>query len=146
MQNMQARVDAIREILAIDEQLAYSEKEYNYTSNDMRKKMAEQQQRWEESYARDLSEIRPFEPSMLQTKEAEVVEEEAINQHVVDMLPADKVIFQATQTANAIEHMAAALALVAAATFALVRLKWGVIRVIALCALAGGAWRWFGVG
>ena len=39
-----------------------------------------------------------------------------------------------------------ALALVAAATFALVRLKWGVIRVIALCALAGGAWRWFGVG
>jgi len=40
----------------------------------------------------------------------------------------------------------AALALVAAATFALVRLKWGVIRVIALCALAGGAWRWFGVG
>jgi len=40
----------------------------------------------------------------------------------------------------------AALALVAAATFALVRLKWGAIRVIALCALAGGAWRWFGVG
>lgn len=105
MQNMQARVDAIREILTIDEQLAYSEKEYNYTSNDMRKKMAEQQQRWEESYARDLREIRPFEPSMLQTKEAEVVEEEAINQHVVDMLPADKVIFQATQTANAIESI-----------------------------------------
>ena len=35
----------------------------------------------------------------------------------------------------------AALALAAAAAFALVRLKWGVIPVIVLCALAGLAWR-----
>ena len=105
MQNMQARVDAIRAILAIEANAAYSQKEYHYTSNDMRKKMAEQQQRWEESYARDLSEIRPFEPSMLQTKEADVIEEQGAAQQVLDMLPADKVILQATETADAIEHI-----------------------------------------
>ncbi|QTD45336.1 chromate efflux transporter [Ottowia testudinis] len=39
----------------------------------------------------------------------------------------------------------AALALVAAAAWALARLRWGVIRVIVLCALGGGALRWAGL-
>ena len=105
MNNMQDKVDAILALQHIDEQLAYSQKEYKFTTNDMRQKMANQQQQWAADYERDLNDIRPFKPEMLQVKDAEVQVEQQASQQVVNMLPTERVIFQAEETAKAIEHM-----------------------------------------
>jgi len=101
---MQAKVDAIKAILKIDKFKAYSDKELQSTSNEVRALSADQRAKWEQDYAKSLAEIRLFDESMIAPKEDQQQEEEQVT--VVEkgeLLPVEAVSSRALHTAKAVE-------------------------------------------
>ena len=74
---MKDKINAIKEIQAIDEQKRFSDQQMKQSTKEVRSAAKAQNALWEKEYAQALADIRPFEESMLAPKEEkrEVAEE-----------------------------------------------------------------------
>lgn len=101
---MQAKVDAIKAIMQLDQYKAFSDKELQSTSNEIRKLAIEQRATWEQAYAQSLADIRLFDASMIASKEeTQQQEEQAVAIDRGELLPVDAVSERALNTAAAVE-------------------------------------------
>lgn len=106
IKGMQKKVDAILAVQEIDEQKAYSDKEFTQATNETRQEAKKQNANWHADFERALAEIRPFNESMLQPKEQQQEAAEALQQTAsTSQLQTDSIVANALKTANAVRNV-----------------------------------------
>lgn len=100
---MTRKVEAIRHITHIDKQKTFSDKEMTQSSKETREAAKKQYVSWQQAYEQALSEIRPFDESMLAPKEQQIQQEVQEKAEVIGSgLSTESVIRDALKTAVAV--------------------------------------------
>ena len=106
MKAMQAKVDTIRQIKLRETREAYAQKQNIQPLNETRTIAKTQQSKWVKDYEQALSEIRPFDESMLAPKEeVQIVEERQATINDGNGLNAEAVMANALKTAQEVGNV-----------------------------------------
>lgn len=103
--SMKQKVEAIRSILAIDDKKEFASKQMKQSAKELRAVAKVTATHWEKAYEQALADVRLFDESMLQKKEAEVVEEEVQTTKAVTTHNVDAVADAALKTAKEVENI-----------------------------------------
>ena len=100
---MKNKIEAIQTIQAIDAQKVFSDHQMKQSSKEVRAEAKDQVKMWNRSFEQALADIRPFDESMLQTKEAQQFEEDVREEVAVgNGHNTEAVIANALKTADAV--------------------------------------------
>lgn len=105
IQGMKQKVEAIRSILAIDDQKEFAAKQMKQSAKELRAEAKVTATNWEKAYEQALADVRLFDESMLQKKEVEVIEEEVQATKVVATHNVELAIDTALKTAQEVENV-----------------------------------------
>ena len=103
---MKDKVDAIRNVLAIDDKQDFAKKQMTQSSKDLRAVARTTVANWQTAHAQALADVRLFDEAMLVKKEVQDIEEAAVQQQTIGTgLNADVVAAQALKTADAVSKI-----------------------------------------
>ncbi|CAM5181906.1 Dynamin family protein OS=Ureibacillus acetophenoni OX=614649 GN=SAMN05877842_103268 PE=4 SV=1 [Ureibacillus acetophenoni] len=103
LNTLSKKVSAIESILDMDRRKQFAEKQMIQVNKETRDEANKQSNKWKKELEQDLSEIRLFDPSMLNQSKNEVENFEDLSNHtVVEKMNGEEVIHAAIRTANAV--------------------------------------------
>lgn len=105
LQGMKAKVEAIRSMLAIDDQKDFAAKQMKQSSKELRAEGRTTAAQWHTDHEQALADVRVFDESMLAKKEEAIVEEQVQENKVISTHNADAVIQSALKTAGEVENI-----------------------------------------
>lgn len=105
LQGMKAKVNAIRDVLAIDAQNEFAQKQMKQSSKELRAEARQTVAKWNTEFEQALADVRLFDESMLIQHEEEVVEEQVQEAKIVSSHNSEAVIHAALKTANEVENI-----------------------------------------